>query len=78
VFDETIFPFAHLHDNAGALLQKEILLLPNHLLNPGCGDVSCNDQLPSGVTNDSGSAEVMQEIFEVGGVSPSSSDDPFM
>jgi hypothetical protein len=31
VFDENIFSFASLHPNAGALLRKEILLLPNHL-----------------------------------------------
>ena len=31
VFDETQFPFAKLHPNAGALLRKEILLLPYHL-----------------------------------------------
>ena len=31
VFDETKFPFADLHSNAGALLRKEILLLPSHL-----------------------------------------------
>ena len=31
VFDETKFPFADLHANAGALLRKEILLLPPHL-----------------------------------------------
>ncbi|XP_071683458.1 uncharacterized protein [Lolium perenne] len=29
VFDENIFPFASLHPNAGALLKKEILLLPS-------------------------------------------------
>jgi hypothetical protein len=34
VFDETIFPFAKLHTNAGARLRSEILLLPSHLLNP--------------------------------------------
>jgi hypothetical protein len=28
VFDENVFPFAALHPNAGALLKKEILLLP--------------------------------------------------
>lgn len=39
VFDENIFPFANLHSNAGALLRKEILLLPQHLL----GDVNCAD-----------------------------------
>jgi histone deacetylase 1/2 len=27
VFDETVFPFKHLHPNAGALLRKQILLL---------------------------------------------------
>ena len=32
VFDETVFPFAHLHPNAGALLQKEILFY--HLISP--------------------------------------------
>jgi hypothetical protein len=78
VFDETIFPFAHLHDTAGALLQKEILFLPHHLLNPGCGDVSCNDQLPADVTNESGSAEVVQEFFEAGSVAPSFAGDPIM
>ena len=31
VFDENVFPFASLHPNAGALLRKEILLLPKHL-----------------------------------------------
>ena len=35
IFDETIFPFAKLHDNAGICLISEILLLPPHLLNPG-------------------------------------------
>jgi hypothetical protein len=29
VFDENVFPFASLHPNAGALLRKEILLLPS-------------------------------------------------
>jgi hypothetical protein len=29
VFDENVFPFASLHPNAGALLKKEILLLPS-------------------------------------------------
>lgn len=38
-FDEEVFPFAHLHPNAGAQLKQEIFLLPPHLLNPG--DISC-------------------------------------
>ena len=29
VFDESVFPFASLHPNAGALLRQEILLLPS-------------------------------------------------
>jgi hypothetical protein len=35
VFDENVFPFSEMHSNAGARLQQEILLFPNHLLNPG-------------------------------------------
>jgi histone deacetylase 1/2 len=31
VFDENVFPFASLHPNAGALLKKEILLLPSSI-----------------------------------------------
>jgi hypothetical protein len=58
VFDETIFPFQYLHANAGALLRKEILLLPNHLLNLDCGD---NNQLPTDATNVSGNEECVQE-----------------
>ena len=46
VFDETVFPFAQLHPNAGALLQKEILLLPSHLTGRDNGDVlDTDDQL---------------------------------
>ena len=32
VFAEKVFPFAKLHPNAGAQLQKELVLLPSHLL----------------------------------------------
>jgi hypothetical protein len=42
VFDENVFPFASLHPNAGALLKKEILLLPsssnNHESVHNCND----------------------------------------
>jgi hypothetical protein len=31
VFDENVFPFQALHPNAGALLKREILLLPTHI-----------------------------------------------
>ena len=34
IFDESIFPFANLHSNAGARLRAEILLLPDSLQNP--------------------------------------------
>jgi hypothetical protein len=34
IFDENVFPFAHLHSNVGAHLQTEINLLPPTLLNP--------------------------------------------
>jgi histone deacetylase 1/2 len=47
-FDESVFPFENLHQNAGARLRKEILLLPDYLLNPDCGVVDCID---SNVTN---------------------------
>jgi hypothetical protein len=58
VFDESVFPFSEMHPNAGASLRKEILLLPNHLLNAG-------DALPtSGVTDvhpGSSTMSVLQE-----------------
>lgn len=34
VFDEHVFPFANLHPNAGALLGKELSILPDVLINP--------------------------------------------
>lgn len=43
VFDETNFPFAHLHPNAGALLRKEILLLPSHLSGIDPWGDNCDD-----------------------------------
>jgi hypothetical protein len=49
IFDETVFPFEHLHTNAGTRLRKEILLLHDHHLNRNCGDVICID---SNNTND--------------------------
>jgi len=46
VFDENIFPFSELHPNTGARLQREILLLPEHLHNLGDAPTKSN------VTND--------------------------
>ena len=46
VFDETKFPFADLHPNAGALLRKEILLLPSHLSGYDQGGITnCDDHM---------------------------------
>ena len=50
VFDESVFPFAKLHPNAGALLRKEILLLPETLQNPSVlahGGQQCDDLTPN-------------------------------
>ena len=44
VFDESVFPFASLHPNAGALLRQEILLLPTHLQSFDHGGNSCTNQ----------------------------------
>jgi hypothetical protein len=49
VFDETVFPFAKIHRNAGALLRREILLLPSSLQNPSeldQGEEQCIDLTP--------------------------------
>jgi hypothetical protein len=40
VFDEDVFPFASLHENAGARLRHEISLLPEHLLSSNHGGVT--------------------------------------
>jgi histone deacetylase 1/2 len=44
VFDEENFPFASLHENAGARLRQEISLLPEHLLSINQGGVCSNDR----------------------------------
>ena len=46
VFDENVFPFASLHPNAGALLRKEILLLPQNLL-PNHEGINTDDLRPN-------------------------------
>ena len=45
VFDETQFPFSKLHPNAGALLHKEIILLPPNLTGFDQGGNNFDDQL---------------------------------
>ena len=49
VFDETVFPFASMHPNAGALLRKQISLHREHLHNLGV--VDCHDPLSSNASN---------------------------
>jgi hypothetical protein len=44
VFDEENFPFASLHENAGARLRQEISFLPEHLLSIDQGGVGSNDR----------------------------------
>lgn len=51
VFDENIFPFASLHENAGARLHSEILLLPPSLRNSSLRTESVVDRVPN-FTND--------------------------
>ena len=63
VFDETKFPFADLHSNAGALLREEILLLPPHLSGIDQGGLNYDDQpLTHPLTN--GTFEFCDEIGE--------------
>lgn len=52
VFNETIFPFTTLRHNVGALLRKEIFLLPASLRNPG--DENCANSMPTNVCNGTG------------------------
>ena len=57
VFDETKFPFADLHPNAGALLRQEILLLPSHLTGDVIGGNSCGEPILTDSHNN------MHELF---------------
>jgi hypothetical protein len=45
VFDEKVFPFAHLHPNAGVLLKKEILQLPSSTSSLHEGVHTANDHM---------------------------------
>lgn len=45
VFDEALFPFEILYENVGALLRKEISLLPLNLLPHDQGDVNHFDSI---------------------------------
>lgn len=60
VFDEEVFPFSLLHPNAEALLPKEIVLLQNHLLNPG--DVSCVTNVANGFEDNCDDIQELKKI----------------
>ena len=64
MFDEAIFPFKDLHENAGALLRKEICLLPTNLFPYDQGgvnrDLTANDRNPS----DASVADVQENYQE--------------
>jgi hypothetical protein len=73
VFDENVFPFASLHLNVGALLKKELLLLPSYSTSHESAH-NCNDHIVPivNVTNveqedttaEQNSAENSEEISE--------------
>jgi hypothetical protein len=58
VFDESVFPFASLHKNAGARLRAELHLLPDILRNPSMqfGDAIVHDQQMGSPGNTNGSS----------------------
>jgi hypothetical protein len=72
VFDEHVFPFEALHPNAGALLKKEILLLPSSCSSEGAHN--CDDHMSNvvPVTNvcqavaatKKNSLQMMQQIIQ--------------
>jgi hypothetical protein len=64
IFDEEVFPFASLHENAGARLRHEISLLPEHLLSSHPGVVDAIDQYFANANPDHPTSEVnmLQEV----------------
>jgi hypothetical protein len=69
-FDETVFPFASLHPNAGALLRREILLLPEslqtHPMSSQEGEKHCTELTPNDsiIHVSSNSTQVQQHAGE--------------
>jgi hypothetical protein len=61
VFDESIFPFASLHKNAGARLRAELHLLPEIIRNPSMqfGDAIVHDQQMGSPGNTNGSSSTV-------------------
>ena len=66
VFDESIFPFASLHPNAGALLRKEILLLPENLRSFDQGGDNCTNQYDDNIASTSSALVPVQVGSENG------------
>ena len=64
VFDESVFPFKSLHPNAGALLRKEILLLPE--FDQG-GDNNCSNQCAN-ISSSSTPGNMPVQVHEENGV----------
>jgi histone deacetylase 1/2 len=58
IFDEDIFPFSHLHSNAGARLRSEILLLPPSLQNPSSRNEFVDDHVSNGENSNNFGAEI--------------------
>ena len=88
VFDENIFPFSKLHDNAGARLKSEIFLLPPTLLpnsiNSGVVDMdesrtnfhNANANDFSGEINDVQQANIQEEEIQPMGLQPTYEEHP--
>jgi hypothetical protein len=76
VFDESLFPFEKLHQNVGARLRKEILILPEHLHNPDCGGVDCIDSNVTKNYTNNISPSVSREILDQDDVQDEDTEDP--
>jgi hypothetical protein len=70
VFDEFVFPFEKLHPNVGARLRKEILFVPDHLLNLECGGVDCNDLNDTNISNGANLTQENEETKELQPAAP--------
>jgi hypothetical protein len=73
IFDENVFPFSKLHENAGARLRSEILLLPPSLISSnGVANIelpmtnSSPDVFESEITNQSTAVHEIQEEGQSG------------
>jgi hypothetical protein len=67
IFDEGVFPFASLHENAGKRLRHEISLLPEHLLGSYSGHVDSTDRYYANDTDPNEHASDVIDEQEVAG-----------